>query len=567
MPEDVKNILLLTGSERGSAAGRAAKHWAMQLESTGRFAVSVVSITTNGAPALANLAESDFSAVLAMTGPGEPLPEEHAQGLADFVKAGGGLVALAESAELLGAHPKLAGHLGVTVTPVAPDTFPYKVRLTDKAKADGHTAAVRVDDFEIEDRMFAVEAVKDAEVFAVSHIDGRDTPIGLSRDAQKGKAAYLACGASDAALASPHLLRMAERCLRHVCGEAFTKNIGVGIIGYGGAFNMGKIHGEALNNQRGCETVAVCDIDPERTKHAKDELGDHINVYTKYQDLLKDDRVDLVIVILPHNIHAEVCAAASNAGKHVVTEKPFCITLEEADAMIAAADKAGTMLSCFHNRRWDGDFRQMLSLIQHGEIGEVFHADAATGGWGPPNNWWRSSKPISGGSLYDWGAHYVDWLLNLIPRRIESVSGSLQNHLWHNTSNEDFAQVTIRFEGGVTATLEQGSLVAVGRAGWRILGTKGGLTNDGPGGPVSMVKHEHGSKHETKLTPWEPNWHSYYQNVANHLLMDEPLIVTADQARRTIGVFEMVEKSHEQGGAPLPIPGEDSYTPEYRWPI
>jgi predicted dehydrogenase len=562
-----RHILLLTDPERSNPSGQAATQWAHQLEATGRFSVSVVSITGNGAPALANLPDSDFDAVLAMTGGADALPESHAEGLARFVQAGGGLVALHHTAEMLAGHESLGKLMGMQIKDTSPSAFDFKVRFTPDAQQAGHSCAVRCDAFSIHDTLLAIDAGDDATVFAVAHIDGRDTPVGFTRKADKGTFAYLACGGAPKALDNPNLYRMAERCLRHVCGETFDKTIGVGIIGYGGAFGMGKTHGEALNAQHGCKTVAVCDTDPKRNKHAKTELGDSLSTYTKYQDLLTDDHVDLVVIILPHNLHAEVCIAASKAGKHVVTEKPFSITLDEADAMIAAAEASGTMLSCFHNRRWDGDFQQMLSLVRAGEIGDVYHADAASGGWGMPNNWWRASKPVSGGVLYDWGAHYIDWLLNFIPRRIESVSGVLHKHVWHNTSNEDYALVTIRFEGGASATLEQGQLVAVPRAGWRILGTQGGLTNDGPGGQVTLIQHADGSRREAKLDKWEPNWHSYYQNVANHLIMDEPLIVTADQARRTIGIFELAEKSHAQGGKPLPLPGEDSYKPEYHWPI
>jgi predicted dehydrogenase/type 1 glutamine amidotransferase len=562
-----RHVLLLTGPGSSPQHELAVTQWVKRLEATGRFSVSVVSITSNGAPALANLPGSDFHAVLAMTGQADPLPKAHANGLARFIKTGGGLVTVHHAAASLAGSEALRKLIGVRTLSASPTAFDFKVRFTQEARDTGHSVAVRCDDFTIHDTLLAVDPGEDAQVFAVTHIDGRDTPVGLTRTADKGQVACLACGGSPQALDNPNLLRMAERALRHVCGETFDKTIGVGIIGYGGAFGMGKLHAEALNAQHGCKTVAVCDSDPNRAKQAKAELGDSLKVYTKYQDLLADEKVDLVIVILPHNLHAEVCIAANRAGKHVVTEKPFCITLDQADAMIAAAQEAGTMLSCFHNRRWDGDFRQMLQLIRAGEIGEVFHADAATGGWDMPNNWWRASKPISGGVLYDWGAHYVDWLLNFIPRRIESVSGVLHKHLWHNTSNEDYALVTIRFEGGATATLEQGQLVAIPRAGWRILGTQGGLTNPGPGGEVTLVTHHDGTRSEAKLDKWGPNWHSYYQNIANHLIMDEPLIVTAAQARRTIGIFELAEKSNEQAGKPLELPGEDSYVPDYHYPI
>ncbi len=565
--QQAHHILLLTGPATNRPEEAAIAQWVQQLEATGRFSVSVVSITSNGAPALANLPGSDFHAVLAITGQCDPLPQAHANGLAKFIQSGGGLVALHHAASSLAASEELTKLLGVSTTHQSPTPFDFKVRFTQQARDAAHTIATRCDAFTLHDTLLTVEHDKDATVFAVTHIDGRDTPIGLTRKADKGHIAYLAAGGTPQALQNPHLFRMAERALRHVCGESSDKKIGVGIIGYGGAFSMGKLHAEALNAQHGCKTVAVCDSDPDRAKQAKTDLGDSIKTYTKYQDLLADDKVDLVILILPHNIHAEVSIAASNAGKHVVTEKPFCITLDEADAMIAAADKAGTMLSCFHNRRWDGDFQQMLTLIHAGEIGEVFHADAATGGWGMPNNWWRASKPISGGVLYDWGAHYIDWLLNFIPKPIESVSGILHKHLWHNTTNEDYALITIRFQGGVSATLEQGQLVAVPRAGWRILGTQGGLTNAGPEQQVTLIKHSLGSRSEAKLDKQEPNWHSYYQNVANHLIMDEPLIVTATQARRAIAILELAEKSHEQGGQPLPLPGEDTYTPDYLFPI
>ncbi len=560
-------VLLLTGGGRDPLRESAITALVASLEATGRFATSVVSITANGAPALANLPESNFDAVLVLADHPDALPTAHAGGLAKFVESGGGLVAVHSAAKLLEASQSLANVLGVRNLSPSPSAFDYRVRFTPQARDAGHSLAVRCDDFTVCDTMLTVEAEPDALVFAVGHIDGRDTPLGIARPHGDGQAVFLAPGGTSKALANPNLRRMIERSLRHVCGESFEKTIGVGIIGYGGAFGMGKLHAEALSAQHGCETVAVCDADPDRAAQAKTELGDSIKTYTKYQDLLADDHVDLVILILPHNLHAEVCIAASQAGKHVVTEKPFCLTLEEADAMIAASDEAGTMLSCFHNRRWDGDFRQMLSLIRAGEIGDIFHADAATGGWEMPNNWWRASKEVSGGVLYDWGAHYVDWLLNFMPKRIESVSGILQKHTWHNTSNEDYALVTIRFEDGTTATLEQGQLAAIPRAGWRILGTQGGLTNAHPGAQVTLVKHQDGTRSEAKLDTWEPNWHSYYQNVANHLIMDEPLIVTAQQSRRVIGILELAEQSHEQGGKPLPLAGEDSYTPDYAWPL
>ncbi|MEX0655649.1 MAG: DUF4350 domain-containing protein [Phycisphaeraceae bacterium] len=558
-------VLVVSGGQANDAR-QAARQLSEHLERTGRFHISAVSVTSNGVPALASLASSDFDAVVLLADDQDKLPAAHVQALSQFVHHGGGLVAM-QGALMLGQTQRDLGQLlGATIDNRLPNAFDYRVTLDADAKAAGHPVATRADDFTLHDLFVAFEPPKDARVFAATHLAGRPTPTAYERPLGKGRLVCLAHGGHPAALASPDVRRLVERALRYVGGETYKTTLRAGILGYGGAFNMGKRHAEAINAQHGMQTVAVCDLDPSRTEQAKQELGDKLRTYNKPDQFLLDDKVDLVVAILPHNLHAEYCIAASAAGKHVITEKPFCITLDEADQMIAAADKANTLLSCFHNRRWDGDFQQLLTLVRRGEIGEVFHIDAASGGYGMPRAWWRSSKAMSGGVLYDWGAHYVDWLLNLIPQRIVSVSGNLQKRYWHNTTNEDFAQVHIRFEDGATATLEQGSLIAIKRPGWRILGTRGGLTNDGPGGEITMVKHDAAIRRESKLAAWPSQWDNYYQNVANHLIMGEPLVVTARQARRVIGVLHLAEQSSHEGGKPLPLPGEDSHTPDYHFP-
>ena len=215
-------------------------------------------------------------------------------------------------------------------------------------------------------------------------------------------------------------------------------------------------------------------------------------------------------------------------------------------------------------RRWHGDFRTILNIVRSGQIGKVFRIDAATSHYGNPGTWWRSSKAISGGAMYDWGADYCDWTLNLMSKRIDSVTGDFQKRKWHHSTNEDYCYALIRFEDGTTATLEQGNLAAIPRKGWRILGTDGGIENDGPGRDIRLLRHsEFDAGTNSMMSPPKSNWSGYYANVANHLIMDEPLIVTPEQARRAIGVIYQAEQSAAQGGKPLPIPGEENYTPDY----
>ncbi|MFA9477992.1 Gfo/Idh/MocA family oxidoreductase [Phycisphaerales bacterium AB-hyl4] len=558
--------LLLVSSGNDNATRQAARRLSERLELAGRFQLSAVSVTSNGVPAMASLEGSDFDSVALLVHEADKLSAAHVQALTKFVQAGGGLVVCQGALMLAQEQSDLGRLLGAQVEGRMPSAFDYQVQLDAKANAEGHAIAGRVDGYVVRDQFVQLKLEDDATVFARSHLSGRPMPMGYERSVGKGKVVCLAHGGAAESLLNRNVERLFERALRYVGGETYKTTVRAGILGYGGAFNMGKRHAEAINAQHGMQTVAVCDLDPRRTEQAKGEIGEKIRTYNKPEQLIADDKVDMIVGILPHNLHAEYCIAASKAGKHAVTEKPFSITLDEADQMIAAARESNTMLSCFHNRRWDGDFQQLLTVVRNGEIGDVFHIDAATGGYNMPRDWWRASKAMSGGVLYDWGAHYVDWLLNLMPKRIASVSGNLQKRYWHNTTNEDFAQVHIRFEDDTTATLEQGDIVAVRRHGWRILGTTGGLSNAKAGGEITMVKQDAGIRRESSLTPWPSRWDNYYQNIANHLIMSEPLIVTAEQARRVSGVLHLAEQSSNEGGKPMPLPGEAEFTPDYRFP-
>lgn len=561
------NVLLVTGGgwhdfARGGEVLRAA------LESTGRFSVTATTLGAMGVPEFATLPNARFHSVLIYT-QGGTLTKDQEDGLIKFVEAGGGVVGIHCASDSFTQNPRYLQLIGSQFKGHPPGVFEFNVRYLDKCRNDGHPLAARCDDFTINDEHYILEPKNDFDVFAVSHLNGKDQPMGYTRTQGKGRVVYLANGHWPESLSNRFFQRLLERSMRWACGEAMkpAHKIRAAMLGYGGAFNMGKYHADALNAQHGMETVAVCDADAKRADQAKVELGQHIRTYTDMDRLLADDGVDLVVVILPHNIHAKAAIAASKAGKHVITEKPFCITLEEADAMIDAARASNKMLSVFHNRRWDGDFLRIMELTRRGEIGNLFHIEAASAGYGMPGTWWRSNKEISGGIMYDWGAHYCDWTLNLMNKRIESVSGNLQKRYWQQSSNEDFGQAHVRFDDGTTANLEQGSLAAIGRPGWRILGTLGGITNAGPHAEITMVQFVNNVRRESKIAGGPMNARNFYQNIGNHLLLGERLLVTAEQARRAIGVIRLAELSSNQGGKPLPLPGEDKFLPNYTLPL
>jgi predicted dehydrogenase len=327
-----------------------------------------------------------------------------------------------------------------------------------------------------------------------------------------------------------------------------AKRIRCAIVGYGGAFNMGRGHANWINQVPGMETVAVCDLDKERLKVAQQELPG-VRTYTSLPSLLKDRDVDLCVLITPHNLHAKQAVMCANAGKHVVTEKPMCLTVAEADAMIAAAKKHRVTLTVFHNRRHDGDFLAMRDVIRKGIIGDVFQVETGGGGYGHPGKWWRANKRISGGAFYDWGAHIVDWCLHLVPSKIESVTGVFQKRVWMDVTNEDHILALIRFANGATAEIQMSNLAAAPRPRWRILGTKGAILDEGGGKSFKVTGFMDGVRATGEVAYYKDDWADYYKNLGAHLLHGAPLEVTPESARRVIGVMETAEKSWKSGKA------------------
>ncbi len=189
-------------------------------------------------------------------------------------------------------------------------------------------------------------------------------------------------------------------------------------------------------------------------------------------------------------------------------------------------------------------------------LGEVFHVECGQGGYHHPGYWWRSDKAISGGAMYDWGAHFLDWILNLVPGKVTQVMGDFQKRVWHDVTNEDHGQAYIRFDSGVTADYWVSTIAAINRPKWLILGTKGAIQSNWSD-ELTVVSHASGVRLESKVKVTLPGYGStqYYRNIADHLLLGEPLLVTPESARRVIGVIDAAQRSSALGQSVAPAPG------------
>ncbi|HWP39715.1 MAG TPA: Gfo/Idh/MocA family oxidoreductase [Tepidisphaeraceae bacterium] len=479
-----------------------------------------------------------------------------AQDLHEFLSRDGGLAAIGCIADDSGSAEQpspLAGLLGARL---AEQTEPVHTRFSPRQSE--HPINHRLGEFRVTESLLLVQCTTDCQVLWSFYHAGKCWPAAYVRQQGAGRVVYLGVGSSRSAMSHPTIRQLATRAVRFAAGQDWAqRTVKVAAIGYGGAFNMGKLHLESCA-RAGMKPVAVCDLDPGRLASARAELGQHIQTYTKLEDLLAGSDTELCIVITPHNTHAAIAIQCLQSGRHVVTEKPFTITIAEATDVIETARRAGKMATVFHNRRWDGDFMAIRQVIDSGLIGEVFHIECFFGGYGEPRaDWWRSSKRISGGAFYDWGAHFADWVLNLMPYRIESISGSFHKRVWHAVDIEDHTEAFIRFEGGRTAHIQQSSIAAIARAKFRILGTLGGIElAPGMKDVIRVVWYRDGVQHDGTVPSLKSDWDGFYRNVADHLILGEPLAVTPESARKVIAVLSLAEESSHRGGTLLPPPFE-----------
>ena len=225
--------------------------------------------------------------------------------------------------------------------------------------------------------------------------------------------------------------------------------LSIGLIGCG---NISRAHLRGYLAVPDQATVtAVADVDLDTAAERAQQAGG-ASVFGSYERMLEEAAVDAVDICLPHHLHADAVIAAAKAGKHILCEKPLCLTLADADRIAGALGAAEVTLMCAHNQLTLPAVAHARELIGSGALGRVYElrtTDSFFNDFDPSTMGWRAHAATSGGGeLIDTGYHPTYLLLYLASARPSAVTAMLSTHRLAFMEGEDSARVLVRFADG-----------------------------------------------------------------------------------------------------------------------
>ncbi len=345
-----------------------------------------------------------------------------------------------------------------------------------------------------------------------------------------------------------------------------SKNgIGVALIGYG---FVGEIfHAPLIESTEGLDLAVISSSKPEKV-HAH---FPGMKVASTPEAAIVDPAVELVVIASPNTSHVPLATAALHAGKHVVVDKPFTITTEEARGLATLAEEKQRILSVFHNRRWDAEFQTLRKLVADDTLGPIHFVESHIDRFRPlVRDRWREQPGPGAGLWYDLGPHLLDQMLVLFgaPATVHAtILGQRPG-----TKTDDYAHVILGYEDGRQVILHCTMWASGGaprftvhgeRASWRTFGFDiqesqliAGVRPGDAGWGVDPIEGTlfTGNAEGRNAPPAEsaiPNqvgaYEKYYAGLRDAILGRGPNPVPADEAILVMAVLEAAFESAERG--------------------
>jgi scyllo-inositol 2-dehydrogenase (NADP+) len=288
-----------------------------------------------------------------------------------------------------------------------------------------------------------------------------------------------------------------------------------------------------------------------------------------FEELL--ERSDLVAIATPNTTHFELATAALHAGNHVVVDKPFTVSVAQADELIALAAERQRVLTVFHNRRWDSDFLTARKILP--QLGEVILFEANWDRFRPEiKQGWRETPEPGGGVLSDLGPHMIDQALLLFGMP-EAVSADVLTQR-SEAKVDDYFDLSLHY-GERRVCLRSSTLAAEPRPRFAIYGTGGSFVKHGldpqerqlksgmdpraaefgTGTPDGLLTRPDGSREEVPSE--RGNYRAFYEAVADSILDGAPVPVDPADARAGLVIIDLARRASELGQR-LPLPASSS---------
>ena len=300
--------------------------------------------------------------------------------------------------------------------------------------------------------------------------------------------------------------------------------------------------------------------------------------FASIDELLARADCEIVDIGLPNFVHAPVAVAAARAGKHVIVEKPVCMTLEEAGEMTEACRRAGTKLMYAEQLCFAPKYERIRQLIREGAIGRPYLIKQSEKHSGPHSDWFYDVDRAGGGVIMDMGCHALGWFRWMLDRAAATAVYATMDTVLHQgrTRGEDQAIMIVDFENGVTGLAED-SWARHGGMDDRVevYGTEGVTYADLFMGNSALTyslrgygyaAEKAGSTQGWTFSMYEEAFNQGYPQELRHFVQcvredTEPLVTAADGR----AVLEMIYAAYQSArtGAKVPLP----FSPKVKKPV
>jgi scyllo-inositol 2-dehydrogenase (NADP+) len=292
----------------------------------------------------------------------------------------------------------------------------------------------------------------------------------------------------------------------------------------------------------------------------------HTKIARSVDEVINHNGVELVVINTPNDSHYHYATQALEAGKHIIVEKPFTVSTQEADNLIALAKKKGRLLTVFQNRRWDGDFMTVKKIVDNRWVGKIaefeLHYDRYRNYI--EANTWKEEQGRGSGILYNLGSHMLDQVLVLfgMPLEVDARVGTQRP----NGKVEDFYDIRMHYSD-FHVIVKSSYLVREATPRYILHGTEGSFVKYGIDPQEQALKDGKipgtagwgtegkdlwgklnttvGGLHlEGSVETIAGDYTEFYKNVHDSIRNDKPLAVKPEESRNVIRLIEACYESN-----------------------